>query len=186
MRLFIKNMASIRCKLIVRSVFETFGVDVVRVEQGEVEIVESLQVIRSDVFRDALFRFGFEPLDDRESVLIERIKNVVVEMIHYADELPDVPLPEYLSGKLQLEYAHLATVFSEVKGITIDHFVLLQKMERVKELLMYSDLNLSGIAGKLHFGDETELSEQLGKTTGLTPAFFESMKQKRRQVINNR
>lgn len=184
MKVFIKNMVSIRCKMIVKTELEKLGIPYSNVKFGEVEIEEQLSDKTHDQLNRALHKSGLELLDDKQSILIEKIKNVIIEMIHYADELPAVKYSVYLSEKLNHNYTYLANVFSEVKGITIEHFIILNKIEKVKELIIYDELNLSEIARKLHYTNVGHLSAQFKKVTGLTPSFFKLINKHRRKAID--
>lgn len=149
------------------------------VELGEVEIEDSLSGDRYNELSRALAKFGFELMEDKKSILIEKIKNFIVEIIHYTDEQPLLNFSNALSEKLGYEYNYLSNLFSEVKGITIEHYMISHKIERVKELLFYDELSLTEIAHKLHYSSVSHLSNQFKKVTGLTPTFFKSMKHKR-------
>ncbi len=172
-------MVSIRCRMIVRSELENMGFHPIIVELGEVEIFESLSEKKRSQLNIALLKFGFELLEDKKSILIEKIKNIVVEMIHYTDELPLINFSHDLSEKLNYDYTYLSNLFSEVKGITIERYIILHKIERVKELLIYDELSLTDIAYKLHYSNVAHLSNHFKKITGLTPTFFKNMKHKR-------
>ncbi len=124
-------------------------------------------------------------LDDNKSILIEKIKNVITEMIHYSDEIPRVNYSDYISEKLNYDYTYLANIFSEVKGITIQQFIIMHKIERVKELLLYDELNLTEISFKLHYSSVAHLSNQFKKVTGLSPSFYKQLKQKRKSNLEN-
>ena len=155
------------------------------VELGEVEIMENLSAKKREQLKAALLKSGLELMDDQRAILVEKIKNVIVEMIHYTDELPKVNFSDYISKKLNQNYSHLANLFSEVKGITIEHFIIIHKVERVKELIIYNELNLTEIAYQLHYSSVAHLSTQFKKVTGLTPSFFKSLKHKKRTVLEN-
>jgi AraC-like DNA-binding protein len=124
-------------------------------------------------------RSGLEMLDDRKSIIIEQIKNAIIEMIHHAEDVPKVNYSEYISTQLNYDYTYLSNLFSEVKGITIQQFIILNKIERVKELLLYDELNLTEISYKLHYSSVAHLSNQFKKITGLTPSYFKQLKKKR-------
>ena len=124
-------------------------------------------------------------MDDKKAILIEKIKNVIVEMVHYEDELPKTNFSDYLSEKLNYDYTYLANIFSEVTGITIGHFIIVHKIERVKELLLYDELTLTEISYKLNYSSVAYLSNQFKKVTGLTPSFFKNLKHKRRNALDN-
>ena len=179
MKLFIKNMVSLRCKMVVKSEIENLGLHASSIELGEVEIAEILPDEVRDKLKLALLRSGLELLEDKKSILIEKIKNIIVEMIHYSDEPPKTNFSHYLSSKLNYDYNYLSNLFSEVKGTTIAHFIIAHKIERAKELLVYDELTLTQIAEKLHYSSVAHLSNQFKKVTGLTPSFFKQMKNKR-------
>jgi YesN/AraC family two-component response regulator len=179
MKLLIKNMVSLRCKLIVKSELEKMDLHYTVVELGEVEIMEELNSLQQQELKRGLLKFGLELLEDKKSMLIEKIKNIVVEMIHYSDEPPTFNFSAYLADKLDYDYNYLCNLFSEVKGTTIEHFIISHKIERAKELLIYNELTLTEIAEKLHYSNVAHLSNQFKKVTGLTPTFFKSMKHKR-------
>src|SRR5436305_14764142 len=179
MKLLIKNMVSLRCKLIVKSELEKMHVHFSVVELGEVEITDKLSIEQLDELKVSLLKFGLELLEDKKSMLIEKIKNIIVEMIHYSDEPPMLNFSAYLSEKLNYDYNYLSNLFSEVKGTTIEHFIISHKIERAKELLIYNELTLTEIAEKLHYSNVAHLSNQFKKVTGLTPTFYKAMKHKR-------
>ena len=124
-------------------------------------------------------------MDDKKAMLVEKIKNVIVEMVHYADELPETNFSDYLSEKLNHNYTYLSNLFSEVKGITIEHYIIIHKIEKVKELIIYDELNLTEIAYKLNYSSVAHLSNQFKKITGLTPSFFKKLKDKRRSPLED-
>jgi AraC-like DNA-binding protein len=179
MKLFIKNMVSIRCKMLVKAEIEELGITPLVVELGEVVIKETVSVKKYNALKVALLKSGLELMDDKKAMLIERIKNVIVEMIHYTDDLPKTNFSDYLSSKLKYDYTYLSNLFSEVKGITIEQFIISHKIERVKELLVYNELTLTQISWKLHYSSVAHLSNQFKKVTGLTPSYFKKDKHKR-------
>jgi YesN/AraC family two-component response regulator len=185
MKLLIKNMVSLRCKLIVKSELEKMHLHFSVVELGEVEITEELSSEQQQELKISLLKFGLELLEDKKSMLIEKIKNIVVEMIHYSDEPPMLNFSAYLAEKLNYDYNYLSNLFSEVKGTTIEHFIISHKIERAKELLIYNELTLTEIAEKLHYSNVAHLSNQFKKVTGLTPTFFKKMKYKRLIALEN-
>lgn len=178
-------MVSLRCKMIVKSELEKMHLPFSTVELGEVEINEELSLSRQQELKTALAKFGLELMEDKKSILIEKIKNIVVEMIHYSEETPLLNFSAYLSEKLDYDYNYLSNLFSEVKGITIEHFIIAHKIERAKELLIYNELTLTQIAEKLHYSNVAHLSNQFKKVTGLTPTFFKNMKHKRMLGLEN-
>ena len=185
MKLLIKNMVSLRCKMIVKAELENMGLHFAIVELGEVEIVEDLSKQDEGQLKTALLKYGLELMEDKKSMLIEKIKNIIVEMIHYSDEPPLLNFSDYLSEKLNYDYNYLSNLFSEVKGTTIEHFIIAHKIERAKELLIYNQLTLTEIADKLHYSNVAHLSNQFKKVTGLTPTFFKKMKHKRLIALEN-
>ena len=179
MRLLIKNMVSIRCKMIVKSELENLGLHFLTVALGEVEIIEELDETTREELRFALLKFGLELLADKKAIIIEKIKNIIIEMIHYSDELPVKNFSGYLAEKMNYDYKYLSNLFSEVKGITIEKYIIAHKIEHAKELLVYGELTLTEIAARLHYSSVAHLSNQFKKVTGLTPSFFKKMKDKR-------
>ena len=185
MELFIKYMVSLRCKLLVKDELKKLGLRYVAVDLGKVEILEDITAEQREALRANLLRAGLELLDDKKAVMIEKIKNVIIEMIHYSDEIPKVNYSDYISEKLGYDYTYLANLFSEVKGITIQQFIIAHKIERVKELLLYDELNLTEISYKLHYSSVAHLSNQFKKITGLSPSYFKQLKQKRQKNLES-
>lgn len=185
MKLYIKNMVCIRCKMVVKAELTKLRLHPVIVELGEAEVMETINPIQHDQIKTALLRSGLELMDDKKSMLIEKIKNVIVELVHYSEEPLIVNLSEYLSQKLNHDYTYLANLFSEVQGITIEKFFISHKIERVKELLVYNELNLTEIAYKMHYSSVAHLSTQFKKVTGLTPSHFKKLKDKRRSMLED-
>jgi AraC-like DNA-binding protein len=169
-----------RCKLAVKTELEKFGLHHSYIEYGEAEITEDLDSGQKERLNTALKRSGLELMDDRKSMLIEKIKLLIIEMVHYSDEPPKKNLSDYLSGKLSYDYTYLANLFSEVQGTTIEKFFITHKIERVKELLVYDELNLKEIAYKLHYSSVAHLSSQFKKQTGYTPSHFKHLKHRKR------
>jgi AraC-like DNA-binding protein len=178
-------MVSLRCKMMVMEELKKLSLNYVSVDLGVVDILDGITQNQRDQLRANLAKSGLELLDDKKSILIEKIKNVIVEMIHYTDELPQVNFSDYLSEKLDYDYTYLSNIFSEVKGITIQQFIIIHKIERVKELLLYNDLNLTEISYKLHYSSVAHLSNQFKKITGLTPTFYKKLKKKRYSNLEN-
>ncbi|MHA6247594.1 helix-turn-helix domain-containing protein [Pontibacter sp. CAU 1760] len=185
MKLYIKYMVSLRCKMMVTEELNKLGLQFVVVDLGTVEILEAITPEQRMQLKANLEKSGLELLDDKKSILIERIKNVIIEMIHYSDEFPKANYSDYISKKLDHDYTYLANIFSEVKGITIQQFIIFHKIERVKELLLYKELNLTEIAHKLHYSSVAHLSNQFKKVTGLSPSFYKQLKQKRMANLEN-
>jgi AraC-like DNA-binding protein len=178
-------MVSLRCKMMVKEELKKLGIHYVVVDLGTVEILEDINQSKFDELQVNLLKSGLELLDDKRSILIERTKNVIVEMIHYSDELPDVNYSDHLSEKLEYDYTYLSNIFSEVTGTTIQQFIIIHKIEKVKELLIYDELNLTEIAYKLHYSSVAHLSNQFKKITGLTPSFYKKLKEKRKGNLEN-
>lgn len=179
MKLYIKYMVSLRCKIAVKEVLNKLGLHFEIVELGMIEIMEELNDEDRMILKNELAVFGLELLDDKRSILIERIKSVIIELVHYSEELPHVNYSDYISEKLNYDYTYLANVFSEVKGITIQQFIITHKIERVKELLLYDELNLTQIAQLMNYSSVAHLSNQFKKVTGLSPSFYKQLKEKR-------
>ncbi len=178
-------MVCIRCKLVVKNVISKLGLTLICVELGEIEIQEFIGKEQIERLKEEFLRFGLELMDDKKSVLIQKIKNVVVELVHYSDEPLLVNFSEYLSKKLQHDYTYLANLFSEIQGTTIEKFIISHKIERVKELLVYNELTLSEISVQMHYSSVAYLSTQFKKVTGLTPSHFKKLKQKRRSMLDD-
>ncbi|WP_046311950.1 helix-turn-helix domain-containing protein [Pontibacter korlensis] len=185
MKLYIKYMVSLRCKMMVKEELNKLGLQFVVVDLGTVEIQEAISQEQLTQLKDNLLLSGLELLDDKKSILIEKIKNVIVEMIHHSDEFPKANYSDFISEKLNHDYTYLANIFSEVKGITIQQFIIFHKIERVKELLLYGELNLTEIAHRLHYSSVAHLSNQFKKVTGLSPSFYKQLKHKRRANLEN-
>ena len=185
MKIFVKNMVCIRCKMVVKAELEKLGLHYAYVELGEADIVEELSKEQLSILGIALKKDGLELMDDKKSILVERVKTIIIELVHYTDDQIKVNLSDYLSEKLNYNYTYLANLFSEVKGTTIENFYLAHKIEKVKELLVYDELNLTEIAFKLHYSSVAHLSNQFKKMTGLTPSHFKNLKNKRRNTLGN-
>jgi len=171
--------------MVVKSELDKLGLHYAKIELGEVEIMEDLTDEQHNQLKDSLLQSGLELMDDRRAILIERIKNTIVEMVHYADELPKVNFSDFLSDKLKHDYTYLANLFSEVTGVTIEHYIIAHKIERVKELLLYDELNLTEISYKLNYSSVAHLSNQFKKVTGLTPSFFKHLKNKKLTALDD-
>ena len=185
MKLYIKNMVSHRCKMIVKSELEKLGLHYIIVELGEVEIKENISVKQRSLLNIDLMKSGLALMEDKKSILIEKIKNIIVELVHYSEKRLEINFSDYLSEKLNYNYTYLANIFSENQGTTIEHFFLSHKIERVKELLVYDELSLTEIADKLHYSSVPHLSNQFKKMTGLSPSQFKNLKHKTRRPLEN-
>ena len=169
----------------VKEELKKLGLHFIVVDLGEVEIMETMSASQQEMLKSALLKSGLELMDDKRSVLIEKVKNVITEMIHHSDELPKVNYSDFISEKLDYDYTYLSNLFSEVKGITIQQFIIVNKIERAKELLLYNELSLTEISYKLHYSSVAHLSNQFKKITGLTPSHYKLMKDKRRIPIED-
>ena len=178
-------MVSLRCKMAVKEELKKLGLHFIVVDLGEVEIMEELSPQLRIELKTALLLSGLELMDDKKAILIERITNVITEMIHGSDELPIMNYSNHISEKLQYDYTYLSNLFSEVKGMTIQQFIIIHKVERVKELIIYDEMNITEIAWKLNYSSVAHLSNQFKKVTGLSPTHFKQMKQKRRNPLED-
>ncbi len=183
MKLYIKYMVSLRCKMVVSEELKKLGIQKAVIDLGLVETQEDIAPEQLEQLRIALLRSGLELMEDHKAILIEKIKNVIIKMIHYFDELPQVNYSDYISEKLGYDYTYLSNLFSEVKGTTIQHFIIIHKIEKVKELLSYDELNLTEISYKLHYSSVAHLSNQFKKVTGLPPSFYKKLKKRRRSNL---
>ena len=172
-------MVSLRCKMVVKAAAEELNIPYSNVDLGFIEIDEKLSESVLEKFKAKLLKSGLEILDDKRSILIEKIKNVVIEMVHYADEFPKVNFSTYLSEKLGYDYTYLSNLFTEVKGTTIQEFIILHKIEKAKELIMYNEMSIADIAYTLNYSSAAHFSTQFKKVTGLTPSFFKKLKKQR-------
>lgn len=173
-------MVSNRCKMAVKEELKKLGLHFIVVDLGEIDIMETLTLEQHDELKAGLLNSGLELMDDKRAVLIEKIKNVITEMIHYSDEVPKMNYSDFISEKLDYDYTYLSNLFSEIKGITIQQFIIVNKIERAKELLLYDELNLTEISYKLNYSSVAHLSNQFKKVTGLSPTHFKQLKDKRR------
>jgi AraC-like DNA-binding protein len=171
--------------MIVKSELDKLGLTYGTIELGEVDVKDKITSKQRDQLKFALLRSGLELMDDKKSILIEKIKNVVVEMVHYSDNLPKSNFSDFLAQKLNYDYTYLSNLFSEVTGTTIEHYVIAHKIERVKELLLYDELNLTQISYLLNYSSVAHLSTQFKKVTGLTPTYFKKLKNKKRIALDD-
>jgi AraC-like DNA-binding protein len=178
-------MVCIRCKMVVKDILDRMGFHYTSIELGEADIRETISPSQFIQLRTSLLQAGLELMDDKKSILIHKIKTVVVELVHYSEEPLSVNFSDYLSQKLNYDYTYLANLFSEVQGITIEKFVIAHKIERVKELLVYNELTLTEIAYRMHYSSVAHLSTQFKKVTGLTPSHFKQLKDKRRSMLED-
>jgi AraC-like DNA-binding protein len=176
-------MVSNRCKIAVKEELKKLRLHFIVVDLGEIEIMENISVEQREQLKMALLNTGLELMDDKRAVLIERIKNVIIEMVHHTNEEVKTNFSDFLSKKLNHDYTYLANLFSEVQGTTIEHFIISHKIERIKELIIYDELSISEIAWKMNYSSVAHLSNQFKKVTGLSPSHFKKMKDKRRSPI---
>jgi AraC-like DNA-binding protein len=178
MKIFIQNMVSLRCKMMVKTELDKLGLKFRSIELGEIELEVPITELERQELSFELHKSGLELMDDKRAMLIEKIINTVVEMVHYSDERKNINFSSLLSAKLNMQYSKLSEVFSKTKGITIEKFIILHKVERIKELIIYDELNISEIAIKLNYSSVAHLSNQFKRVTGLTPTFFKSLKKR--------
>ena len=178
-------MVSNRCKIVVKEVLKALDLHFIVVDLGEVEIMEVLDLAQRDALKIALLESGLELMEDKKAILIERISVLISEMIHHAEELPENKYSIFISEKLGYDYTYLSNLFSEIKGITIRQFIINHKIERVKELIIYDELNITEIAWKMNYSSVAHLSNQFKKITGLTPSHFKQLKERKRIPIEN-
>lgn len=184
MKLYIKNMVCNRCKTAVKAEFEKLGFHLLYADLGVVEIVENNLENKKSNLNENLRSLGFELIDDKKCQTIERVKNLIVDLVHYKDNEIDTNLSDYLSMNLLQDYNSLSNLFSEVENTTIEKYFINQKIERVKELLMYDELTLSEIAYKLNYSSVAYLSNQFRKITGLSPRYYKNLKENKRKQLD--
>ena len=170
MILYIKYMVSLRCKMIVANKLVSQNLHCLSIELGKVEILEDISQVQRLILKEYLLKSGLELLDDKKSILIEKIKNVIINRIYSLDEFPEKNYSDYISQKLNLDYTILSNDFPKFSGISIQQFIILKKIERVKELLLSNKMNLSEIAYQLHYSSVAHLSNQFKKVTGMCPS----------------
>jgi AraC-like DNA-binding protein len=178
-------MVCTRCQAVVKSELKKLGLHYSYVDLGEAEILEDLTLELQSQLNNALKKSGLELMDDKKSILVEKIKTLIIELIHYTNDQIKVNLSDYLSERLNYNYTYLSNLFTETKGITIEKYYLAHRIEKAKELLVYDELNLSEIAYKLHYSSVAHLSNQFKKMTGLTPSHFKNLKHKKRITLGN-
>ena len=183
MTIYIKNMVCIRCKMIVSEELTHLGLHYSRVDLGQADIIEDISIAQQDQIRSGLSKKGLELIDDIKSVLIEKIKNLIIQLVRYSVEPLSVNLSVYLSQQLRHNYTYMANIFSQAQGHSIEKFVIEHKIERVKELLVYNELNLTEIAFKMHYSSVAHLSSQFKKVTGHTATHYKHLKVQRRVLL---
>ncbi|KAF2513616.1 helix-turn-helix transcriptional regulator [Flavobacterium zhairuonense] len=185
MKLYIKNMVCARCKMVVKSEFEKLGLQTISVELGEVELKEEISEDKKEVLLKNLQSLGFDLLDDKKTKTVEKIKNLIVDLVHHKNNDLKINLSEYLAENLNQDYNSLSNLFSEIENTTIEKYFISQKIEKVKELLIYNELSLSEIADILNYSNVAHLSNQFKKITGYTPTYFKQLKDNKRIQIEN-
>jgi AraC-like DNA-binding protein len=178
-------MVSARCKMAVKEELKKLGLHFIVVDLGEVEIMENISSGQREELKVNLLNSGLELMDDKRAMLIEKIKNVIIETVHHSDEIIKINFSNYLSERLNHDYTYLANLFSEVQGTTIEQFLISHKVERIKELIIYGELNITEIAWKMNYSSVAHLSNQFKKVTGLSPSHFKQLKDKRRSPIED-
>jgi AraC-like DNA-binding protein len=185
MKLIIKNMVCNRCKMAVKGALEQLGLTPLSIELGEVELAErSLSGEKQQALRDSLLALGFELIDDKRSRIITKIKSLIIKLVHHAEEENRLKHSEYITAHLHYDYPYLSRLFSEVEGITIEQYIINQKIEKAKELLVYDELNISELADELGYSSVAHLSAQFKKVTGMTPSQFKALHHKQRKPLD--
>ena len=185
LKLYVKNMVTARCKMLVESVLEVEKIPYVCVELGRIEFAEPLMPEHLDTLKECLDYYHMPLIDNHNLILVERIKTVVIDMVHAAQRFPGVKHSVYISKKLNRNYTYLANLFSEVKGITLERFIILHKVEKVKQLILYGELNLSEIAHELNYSSSAHLSTQFRQIAGMTPSQFRKEKEKKQILLED-
>ena len=177
-------MISTSCRMVVKDQLTKLGLHYISISLGEIEIIEDISKWQREQMKIALKEFGLELMDDNKTILIEKIKNSILELVRCAEEIPKINFSQYLSEKLNYNYTYLSNIFSETQSTTIEHFMIVHKIERVKELITYNELNLTEISWKLNYSSVAHLSNQFKKVTGHTPSFFKTQKHKKGVLEN--
>jgi len=185
MKLYVRNMACLSCKVVVKEALEELQIEPVKVELGEVETKQELTEAEKQKLNNKIKKVGLELLENKQGAIIEKIRKVVVDYVYHTEEKLITNFSDYLSKKLNYNYTYLANLFSEVEASTIEQYVIAMKIERIKELIMFDDMTLTEISYKLHYSSVAHLSAQFKKVTGLTPTHFKRLKNKRRIAIQN-
>ena len=183
MKIHIKYMVSLRCKIAVKEELNKIKLKHTSIELGEVNLKKDITGDDREFLRKGLIKKGLELIDDKKSLLIEKTKTIIIELIHYSEENPKINYSDYISEKLDYNYNHLSSLFSEVTGTTIVNYVIINKIERVKELLLYDELTLTEISLLMEYSSVAHLSHQFKKITGLTPTYFKKIKQYKKRIM---
>ena len=179
MKLYIKNMVCTRCKTIVKNELDKIGIKYITVELGEVNIKEKITSSQHTRLNAVLLKSGLELIDERSYDLIEKLKSAIVDLEHHSDEDLKTSFSDYIKLSVNDNFISLNTLFAEIEGITIEKYIIKHKIQRVKELLVYDDLNLTEIANKMHYSSAAQLSSQFKRITGLTPSHFKVLRHTR-------
>ncbi|MPM17108.1 hypothetical protein SDC9_63493 [bioreactor metagenome] len=182
LKIYIKNMVCVRCELILKSVLEKAGLQYSSVKIGEADLISEISDQQREELNESLKKSGLELLDNKKSILVEKIKNVIIEIVYYSEDQIKENLSDLLSAKLNYDYTYLSNIFMKVRGTTIEQFFISQRIERVKEMLVYDELTLTEIAYRLQFSSVAHLSGQFKKVTGLTPSHFKKIRLSRRNI----
>ena len=182
--IFIKNMVCDRCIMVVQNELEKLGLDAKNIKLGEVILSKEITSLEKENLSKTLEPLGFEIIDDKKGRIIEKIKNTIIDLVHHQDSDVKTNLSDVLSDKLHHDYNYLSNLFSEVEGTTIEKYFIAQKVEKVKELLVYDELSLSEIANRLNYSSVAYLSNQFKKVTGLTPSHFKQIKEDKRKPLD--
>jgi AraC-like DNA-binding protein len=184
MKVHIKYMISTRCKIFVKNVLKAMGLHFVILELGEVDIMENITTTQREHLRTELQDVGLELMEDKRAILLEKIKCTIINVVHNREEDKRINFSHYLSEKLGYDYTYLANVFSEYSGTTIEQYTIAQKVEHIKELITYDELNFAEIAWKMNYSSAAHLSNQFKKVTGLSPSQFKSLRNRKRIAID--
>lgn len=182
--IFIKNMVCDRCIMVVQNELEKLGLDAKNIKLGEVILSKEITSLEKENLSKTLEPLGFEVIDDKKGRIIEKIKNIIIDLVHHQNSDVKTNLSDVLSDKLHHDYNYLSNLFSEVEGTTIEKYFIAQKVEKVKELLVYDELSLSEIANRLNYSSVAYLSNQFKKVTGLTPSHFKQIKEDKRKPLD--
>jgi AraC-like DNA-binding protein len=183
-KLYIKNMVCNRCIAAVRNELEKLNIEPIFVNLGEVGLRETLTPEQKEKLEKALVSNGFAMIDDKRSRLIEQIKTLIIQLVHYENDDLHINLSDYLSEKVHLDYNYISNLFSEVTDTTIEKYFIAQKIERVKELLVYDELTLNEIADQMNYSSVAHLSAQFKKVTGLTPSYYKKIRDNKRKPLD--
>lgn len=182
--LFVKNMVCNRCIMVVQNELEKLDLEFTNIKLGEVTLAKELSATERTLLEQELVALGFEVIDDKKSRIIEKIKNIIIDLVHHQDNDTKNNLSDILSEKINHDYNYLSNLFSEVEGTTIEKYFIAQKIEKIKELLVYDELSLSEIALRLNYSSVAYLSNQFKKVTGLTPSYFKQIRAEKRKPLD--